>query len=232
MIRCTAIDDEPIALDIVRNFCQRLGHIELDTFTSPQEAMKHIVATRPDLVLLDVELNSISGIDLAKQMPEETLVIFTTAYAQYAIDGFEVNAIDFLHKPYFFARFERAIRKAEEALKARELAHKAGDIDRTFTLKSDYKNVVVSTRDIVYVESIDNYVKVHFYNGTHIMTKMTLRQMCEMLPPKQFIRIHRSYVVALRCVDSYTATEVVIQHTGQRLPIGKTYAAEAFEKLP
>ena len=102
MIRCIAIDDEPIALSIVRQYCERRGGIVLETFSSPRLGMQRVQEWRPDIVFLDIEMNGVSGLDLARELPSACCLIFTTAYAHYALDGFETNAVDFLHKPYFY----------------------------------------------------------------------------------------------------------------------------------
>lgn len=119
MIKCVAIDDEPIALSIIQEYCKRFGGVELQCFTSPIEGMACVTETRPDIVFLDIEMNSHNGVELAKEMPPETCIIFTTAYSQYALDGFNVDAVDFLHKPVFYPRFEHAIKKAMVLLDAR-----------------------------------------------------------------------------------------------------------------
>ena len=105
MIRCVAIDDEPIALSIIQEYCRRYGDIQLECFTSPVLGMECVNASRPDIVFLDIEMNSHNGIELAKELPEGTCLIFTTAFSQYALDGFNVDAVDFLHKPIFYPRF-------------------------------------------------------------------------------------------------------------------------------
>lgn len=111
MIKCVAMDDEPIALKIIQEYCKRFGDIELQCFTSPIEGMACVMDTHPDIVFLDIEMNSHNGVELAKEIPEETCIIFTTAYSQYALDGFNVDAVDFLHKPIFYPRFEHAMQK-------------------------------------------------------------------------------------------------------------------------
>lgn len=126
MIKCVAIDDEPIALAIIREHCKRMGGIQLECFTSPVAGMECISRTHPDIVMLDIEMNSHNGIDLARQLPEGTCLIFTTAYAQYALEGFNVDAVDFLHKPIFFPVFNglSAKRKNGSAVKTRLTAPK------------------------------------------------------------------------------------------------------------
>lgn len=224
MLRCIAIDDEPIALTIISRYCEQRGGIDLETFTSPRLAMQRIQAMRPDIVFLDIELNGVSGVELARQMPPSCCLIFTTAYAQYALDGFEVSAVDFLHKPYFYERFERAMQRAEQWLRMHDLLRTAEAASRQILLKSDYRTVSVSADTILYVESIDNYIKLHFADGTTLLSKMPLRTMEQQLPPGEFIRIHRSYIVARARITSFSRTEVILSRATIKLPIGKTYS--------
>ena len=172
MIRCIAIDDEPVALSIIRNYCERHDGIILETYSSPRLGMQRISEWKPDLVLLDIEMNGTSGIELARQLPSSCCLIFTTAYAHYALDGFEVNAVDFLHKPYFYERFERAMQKAEQWLRMNDLLRASESPDRQLLLKSEYKNVTVSVDAILYIESMDNYIKVHLADGTSVLSKI------------------------------------------------------------
>ena len=120
MIKCVAIDDEPIALSIIQEYCRRLGNIELQCFTSPIEGMACVKETYPDIVFLDIELNSHNGVELAKDISKDTCIIFTTAFSQYALDGFNVDAVDFMHKPIFYPRFEHAVQKALRLINARD----------------------------------------------------------------------------------------------------------------
>lgn len=111
-IRCVAIDDEPLALEVIDKFCRRMGGTELHTFSDPARAMQMIADERPDIVFLDIEMENVSGLDLASQMPDNTCVIFTTAFPDYALKGFELDAVDYLHKPFAYDRFKTAIAKA------------------------------------------------------------------------------------------------------------------------
>ncbi|MDE6857700.1 MAG: response regulator, partial [Alistipes sp.] len=164
-MKCIAIDDEPIALSIIGRYCERRGNLELETYSSPRQGMRRIREARPDVVFLDIEMNGVSGLELARELPPSCCLIFTTAYAHYALDGFDVDAVDFLHKPYFYERFNRAVHKAEQWLRMHDLLDVSVSSARQLCLKSEYKNVTVCVDTIVYVESIDNYVKVHLSDG-------------------------------------------------------------------
>lgn len=226
MIRCIAIDDEPIALSIIGRYCERRGGVVLETYSAPRLGMQRICEWKPDVVFLDIEMNGTSGIELARRLPASCCLIFTTAYAHYALEGFEVNAVDFLHKPYFYERFDRAMQKAEQWLRMRDLLHVSESAGRQLLLKSEYKNVAVSVDTILYVESIDNYVKVHLADGTSVLSKIPLRNLEEQLPSGEFVRIHRSFVVARNRIASFTRSEVVLEKGGKHLPVGKKYVEE------
>lgn len=222
-MKCIAIDDEPIALHIIRQYCERRGNIQLETYSSPKLGMMRIKEWHPDIVLLDIEMNGISGIELARELPASCCLIFTTAYAHYALDGFEVNAIDFLHKPYFYERFDRALQKAEKWLHMNDLLNISQSASRQLLLKSGYKNVTVSIDTILYIESMDNYIKICNIDGTSILSKMTLRNIKEQLPEGEFIHIHRSFLVPKNKIIKFTHSEVTLVKNGKTLPIGKKY---------
>lgn len=226
MMRCIAIDDEPIALSIISRYCEQRGGIKLETYSSPRLGMQRIREWLPDIVFLDIEMNGTSGIELARQLPSSCCLIFTTAYAHYALEGFEVNAVDFLHKPYFYERFDRAMEKAEQWLRIHDLLRVSESAIRQLLLKSEYKNVTISIDTILYIESIDNYVKVHLADGTSILSKISLRAVEEQLPQDEFIRIHRSFLVPRCRIARFSRSEVTLTKNGKTLPIGKKYLNE------
>lgn len=231
MLKCIAIDDEPIALSIISQYCERHGGVVLETFSSPRLGMQRVRECQPDIVFLDIEMNGTSGIELARQLPPSCCLIFTTAYAHYALDGFEVNAVDFLYKPYFYERFERAMQKAEQWLRMHDLLNISESTARQLLLKSEYKNVALSVDTILYIESIDNYVKVHLTDGSSVLSKIPLRSIEEQLPQGEFIRIHRSFVVPRNRITRFTRSEVMLAKTGKSLPVGKKYAEDVMMLL-
>lgn len=232
MITCIAIDDEPIALSIIQEYCRRIGDMELQTFTSPVAGMASIAETCPDIVFLDIEMNGYNGIALARQLPANCCLIFTTAYAQYALDGFEVDAVDFLHKPIFFPRFERAVAKARAWLDARrepqnDVFDKPGAepnlFNDTIILKSEHKNVMINLGDIELVEAMDNYVKVFRRNLSTVISQITMKEMEEILPSDRFVRVHRSYIVALSAIDRFSSRQLYLVGHKQPIPVGRKY---------
>ena len=230
-MKCIAIDDEPIALSIISRYCNQRGNMELETYSSPRLGMQRIHEWKPDIVFLDIEMNGVSGIELARQLPSSCCLIFTTAYAHYALEGFEVNAVDFLHKPYFYERFDRAMQKAEQWLRMHDLLQVSESSARRLILKSAYKNVTIWVDSVLYIESIDNYVKVHLADGTSVLSKISLRAIEEMLPQGEFIRIHRSFLVSRIRITDFTHSEVILGKNGIRLPIGKRYMDDVISLL-
>ncbi len=225
MIRCIAIDDEPIALSIITQYCKRRGDIELTTYTNPMEGVEAVKQTLPDLLLLDIEMGGVNGVELARTIPDGVNLVFTTAYTQFAIDGFELNAVDYLHKPFSFVRFERAIERVEERLRqTKSLAQ-----DDEITLRVEYQSVRISRGDIIYVEAMDNYVRFHLASSRPVVTQTSMKAVEELLPASQFIRIHKSYVVARHSIASYSRSQVELKRVAEMLPIGRTYQASFAE---
>lgn len=220
MIKCIAIDDEPIALSILREYCRKYGNIQLETFTSPVAGMERVRAERPHIVFLDIEMNSHNGVALARELPEGTCLIFTTAYSQYALDGFNLDAVDFLHKPIFYPRFERAM---EKALKRMDRPQEEQALRETITLKVEHKNVVVDLADITHIEAMDNYIKLYRRNLPMVLSQITMKEMEAILPADRFIRVHRSFIVALNAITKFSNRQIFIQNIPLPIPVGRKY---------
>ena len=148
-ISCIAIDDEPMALLVIEQFCQRRGGIELTTYSEPQNGIDEIIRTKPQLVFLDIHMSSINGLDIARSIPHETCIIFTTAHAQYALEGFNLDAVDYLHKPFAYERFCRAVDKAMRRINTTSVNQQ-----RHITVKQEYSNVNILLNDIFYIEAL------------------------------------------------------------------------------
>ena len=202
MIKCVAIDDEPIALSILQEYCRKYGEIELKCFTSPIEGMECVESFRPDIVFLDIEMNSHNGLELAKSLPAGTCLIFTTAFSQYALEGFEMDAIDFLHKPIFYPRFERSMEKA---------------------LKWIDKNAVIDIDDVLFIEAMDNYVKVYRKDKPMVLSQITMKEMEEKLPGDRFFRVHRSFIVSLNAIEQFSNRKIFIRNNMKPIPVGRKY---------
>lgn len=227
MIKCIAIDDEPIALSIIREYCRRYGDITLETYTSPVAGMERVLSINPDIVFLDIEMNSHNGVALARGLPPETCLIFTTAYSQYALDGFDLDAVDFLHKPIFYPRFERAMDKAVKWLDKKQVRPQGNN---TITLKSEHKNVVIYIDDITYIEAMDNYVKVFRRGLPMVLSQITMKEMESMLPAERFNRVHRSFIVSLDSIDRFSNRKIYVRDYDRPIPVGRKYS-ESFNNL-
>jgi DNA-binding LytR/AlgR family response regulator len=224
MIKAIAIDDEAPALKIIENFCARTSTIQLlNTFRKPAEALEFLRQNPVDLIFFDIHMPSQSGLDLYRTIGPATLAIFTTAYSEYAIEGFNLNAIDYLLKPFTLDRFQQAVTKAAEYLAFRSSQQNQGQFAEALLIRADYSLIRISTADILFIEAADDYLKIHQQNKTPLTVRMTMKSILTMLPPTEFVRIHRSYIVALRHIDSVRNKMVAI--AGRELPIGTNYEA-------
>lgn len=218
-IICMAIDDEPMALSVISGFCARKGGYILTTFTDPQEALSRLVEIRPELVFLDIEMDGTSGLEVAGRLPSGCAVIFTTAYAKYALDGYDLGVVDFLHKPFSYSRFEKALDKA--AIAVEYIRSKKSS--QVITVKEEYLNVPIPISEIMYIEAMNNYCRIFRTGDVITQTRMTLRSLIDMLPQEAFVRIHRSYVVAADKVTGFNKKEVCLAG-GKVLPVGRQYS--------
>ena len=227
MMTCVAVDDEPLALSVIERFCERRGGILLETFSDPEDALEYISVNRPDLVFLDIEMGEVSGLELARNLPQGTCLIFTTAYVKYAIDGYDLGVVDFLHKPFSFDRFNKAVDKAHLIS---GLINSLNPMSQMITVKEDYSNVQIPLSDIVYVEAMNNYSRIFRTGDVCTSSRTSLKAFMELLPPEGFLKIHRSFVISLDKVVSFTRSEVRMVG-GRSLPIGRQFASEAARVL-
>lgn len=216
---CMAIDDEPMALSVISNFCERRTDVELTVFADPEEALRKIDEIKPELIFLDIEIGSQSGLHIAKQLPKNCVIIITTAYAEYAIDGYDLGVVDFLHKPFAYSRFEKALDKA--ALVIDYMRSKK--VSQVITVREEYLNVPIPLSEIIYIEAMNNYCRIFRVGNVCTMTRMTMKSLIELLPPEGFIRIHRSFVVSLDKITGFNKSEVTLVG-GKTIPVGRQYS--------
>lgn len=228
MIKAIAIDDEPLALTIIEHLCKTASNLSLlQTFTDQDEAIDYLSKHSIDILFLDIQMPQKNGIDFYKSLPIEKkpAVIFTTAYQEYAIDGFEVNAIDYLLKPIDQNRFEKAIEKALWWFQKEDV----NPLENSITIRADYKNNNIILEDIQYIEGLDDYVQIYLENKPKLVARMSMKNMIELLPSDYFIRIHRSYIVPIKKIETFDSKQISIQN--KIFPIGDTYKEEVNVKL-
>lgn len=226
-IICIAIDDEPMALSVIQQFCQRSGGIRLHYFSDPHLGLQAIEDLHPQLVFLDIEMDEINGLDIARRLPKGCCLIFTTAYMEYALDGFELDAVDFLHKPFAYERFEKAVQKA---LRRLSFFKREEQPSGCLVVKQEYNNISIPLTEILYVEAMENYSKIFRTEKHYVLTRMNLKSIQSLLPESGFLRIHRSYLIATDKVVRFTRREVTLcQET--TLPVGRQYAQSVFSEL-
>ncbi|MFR9602650.1 MAG: LytTR family DNA-binding domain-containing protein [Rikenellaceae bacterium] len=233
-MRCIAIDDEPLALSLIERYFQNHPDIELTTFTNPVLGIKAIKEQRPQLVLLDIEMKEYSGLELAREIPSGSLLVFTTAHASYALDGYDLRAVDFLHKPFTYERFASMIERVEQITEIHARASHLNDEGRggSITIKVDYQNVTIRFSEIIYIEVLANYVKIHCEDNRKISTKMTIKSFIGLLPESEFVRIHRSFAISKSHVASFTKQSVtMLDDKTTKLPVGRNYAEGLYTAL-
>lgn len=220
MITAIALDDEPLALVIVKQFCSRVDFIDLQkTFTETEEALEYLKTHKVDLLFLDIKMPAMSGIDFYKMISQNTMVIFTTAHSEYAVDGFNLNAIDYLLKPFDFNRFKHAVTKAQDFY---NYSKDKSDAPQPFLfIRADYSMVKIELEDIMYIEGLDNYLKIHLANAKPITARMSMKNMIEKLPEKDFLRVHRSFIVPINKIVS--VRNKVIHLPEKEIPVGTNY---------
>jgi DNA-binding LytR/AlgR family response regulator len=227
VITAIAIDDEPLALEIIQAYASQVDYLKLTkTFTQTTEAKKYIEKFPVDLLFLDINMPSITGIDFYKGLEQNTMVIFTTAYAQYAVEGFELSAVDYLLKPFSFERFSAAVTKAKEFHGF--LNHKQSASDKHLFIRSEYSLVKVATDEISYIEGLADYLKIHLATGKTLLTRMTMKNILSKLSDKEFVRVHRSFIVPFNRIQS-VRNKFIQLDSGKEIPIGISYEEE-FEK--
>ena len=212
-LKCAIIDDEPLALGLIESYVKKTDFLKLEgSYASAVEAMSQLTKHPVDLLFLDIQMPELSGMEFSRMLPPTTRIVFTTAFEQYALDGYRVNALDYLLKPISYTSFLEAARKA---LQWFELMHRQFDERESIIVKSDYKLVQIELRNILYIEGLKDYIKIYEEGAAKpILSLMSMKSMEEQLPASRFMRVHRSYIVQkdkIRVIDR------------GRIVFGKTY---------
>lgn len=224
-ITCVIVDDEPMALNLVESYVEKTPFLELKKKCgSAIEAMQFIKEHPVDLLFLDIQMPDLTGIEFSKMLPKETRVIFTTAFDQYALEGFKVEALDYLLKPFDYAEFLVAANKANtwfELVKGKKQNIVSEEKEFLF-VKSEYKQLRIKLADVLYFEGLKDYIKIWLKdNPKPILTLMSLKSLEEELPNTQFMRVHRSFIVSLDNIDVIERSQIIINT--QRITVSEQY---------
>lgn len=221
MIRIIAIDDEPLALRQLEMYTAKVPFLELVAACS-SAAMAAPYVEKADALFLDINMPDLSGMDFIKSLPHPPAVVFTTAYSEYAVEGFRVNAVDYLLKPFSFKEFEASSEKLRKHLEM-QAALEARESDPVLHFKADYRTLSIDVRKILYVESMSEYVKIFLVDAdAPVVVLYSLKNLIEQLPADRFMRIHRSYIIALGHIAEASRTSVRLDN-GKTLPVGELY---------
>ena len=222
-MKTVAIDSDPIALNILDEFCIRVGLPGLMKFSDPVEGFRYSCSNHPDIVFVDLKEDGVCGLQIAAGLPQDTSIIFTSAYPDHAAEAFNLDVVDYLHKPFSFERFKRAVIKAER----RHSYNNYLKGQKSIIVKQEYNNVPVTISDILYVEAMENYSKIHTKEGKSILTHNSLKNMFSLLRDAGFIRIHKSYVVPVSEIESFNRQNLTLRG-GTLLPVGRQFAPSLF----
>ena len=225
-IKCAIIDDEPLAVELLASYVSKIPFLELNgKYTNATDALHGIGQNPVDLLFLDIQMPELNGLELSRMVPESTRIVFTTAFNQYAIDGFRVNALDYLLKPISYADFLEASTKAMQWFQLVHQSEQAAPADeepRSIFVKSEYKLLQIDLDDIRYIEGLKDYVKIYTEQSPHpILSLMNMKAIEQMLPTSRFIRVHRSFIVQKSKIREIERNRIVFGDV--YIPIGDSY---------
>ncbi|MEO7977904.1 LytTR family DNA-binding domain-containing protein [Flavobacterium sp.] len=226
--KCIIVDDEPPATRILKNYVEKVSFLEeVGIFNDSLKALEFLNSNKTDVIFLDIQMPQLTGLQLSRIISKDVKVIFTTAYPDFALEGFELNAVDYLLKPIAFERFYQAVSKLNSEVKTEIVNTNSTEF---IFIKTDGKNKFqkVLLNDILYIESLQNYVCIHT-SKQQIITHSSLKNVIESLPSTDFIQIHKSYVVALKQIDSTDSFSVFINT--KELPVGATFKDDFFKQI-
>jgi two-component system LytT family response regulator len=221
LIKCVAIDDEPLALKLISGYVARFPFLQLvNTFEDAISGAEFLKTAQVDLLFIDIDMPDITGIDLVRSLDVKPMVIFTTAHKNFAYEGFELEALDYILKPIDFKRFEKAVEKAVDYYQYKTKPV-AGQAEECLYVYSEYRMVKVDLNTVEYIESMEDYIKIHITSAKTVLTLMPLKKVLEKLPADKFQRIHRSYIVSVSKIRSIQNRKVKL--TDIELPVSESY---------
>lgn len=223
-IKCIAIDDEPLALKQMQTYIEKTPFLELTAAcNSAFEAMEILANETVDLLFVDINMPDLNGLDFVKSLNQKPLIIFTTAYSEYALEGFKVDAIDYLLKPIGYPDFLKAAQKAEKYLgNAKESSEKLQMDDEHLFIKSEYKIVRINLSEIKYIEGMREYVRIHLLHSKPVMSLLSMKSIEQQLPEDRFMRVHRSFIVNLKQVNMIERNRIIFDNEVY-IPISEQY---------
>jgi two-component system LytT family response regulator len=228
LITCIAVDDEPMALEVIQRYCAKSERVELKAvFREPVKAIEYLGHEKTDLLFLDINMPDLSGMQMVQTLSPGPMVIFTTAYSHYAAESYNLNAVDYLVKPITFERFLTAVNKAVATVAGRS-AVTGNPEDPTMFIKSGPQTYQVKVKDILYLEKDGNYITVHL-KDREILIRENLGEIFDLVPAGEFIRVHKSFVVAIRHISMIEVHQVTVG--GEKIPVGSTYRDSLRERL-
>ncbi|MDN3676169.1 response regulator transcription factor [Flavobacterium paronense] len=219
MIKAIALDDEPLSLELIDAFCLQTNEVDLvKKFTNPKEALKYLRKFPVDLIFLDINMPNISGIEVLKEINQNTEAIFITAHSEYAVESYNLNAIDYLLKPFELDRFLLAIKKVKSKISLENQEEKA------IFVRSDYRLIKIYLSEIQHIESQADYLTIICKNENQIVTRMTMIEMLTLLPTNHFIRVHRSFILPISEIKIIRDKKIILKSI--EIPIGISYEKE------
>jgi DNA-binding LytR/AlgR family response regulator len=216
MIKAIVLDDEPLSLDLIEVFCQKSNEIDLvKKFTSPNEALKYLRKFPVDLIFLDINMPNSSGLDIIKEIDQNIDTIFITAHSEYAVESYNLDAVDYLLKPFEYERFIKAITKVLTKRNSEKVEEKF------LLIRSEYRLIKVNLSEILHIESQADYLTIFLRNQKPIVTRMTMKDMLDLLDNSNFIRVHRSFIVPTSKINIIRDKKIILEHI--EIPIGISY---------
>lgn len=230
-LTCVIIDDEPMALNLVESYVVKTPFLQLkNKFSSAIDAIEYLQSNPVDVLFLDIQMPDLNGLEFSKMISKDTRIIFTTAFDQYALEGFKVEALDYLLKPFDYAEFLTAATKAKEWFKLVRNSNTSNLQEKKEFLfvKSGYKQMRIKLSDVVYFEGLKDYIKIWIKNETHpILTLMSLKTLQEELSKNEFLRVHRSFIVSLKHIEVIERSQIIIGK--QRITVSEQYKSDFLE---
>ncbi|MDX9725080.1 MAG: LytTR family DNA-binding domain-containing protein [Bacteroidales bacterium] len=224
MIRTIAVDDEPLALQLVTGYIRKTPGLELaGSFDNPQEALEFVINEKVDLIFIDIQMPDLTGIEFTRALTGGPRVVFTTAYEKYALEGFKLDVVDYLLKPFSYEEFLKAVGKAARLIRAEQGEQEKVESNSEFLfLKSDYKIRRINFNDILYIEGLKDYVKVYTAGAAKpVLSLITMKLLESKLPPARFMRVHRSFIVNLGRIETIERSRIVFGKT--YIPVSEQY---------